>query len=155
MVRRILWLLWGLFASGLLVFSDLWILLVSLCSKYMAEVTPVRSSLWTEVFLSARESWGWDLPCLFVFPVEEMGTSKRHRFRITQLFVYFSGIFFYLYSNKNWTQGLPTRSMSLIWPELRRKTNKKSHFDFSRLSLVNLLRMGGLIAGSHGRVSFS
>lgn len=116
MVRRILWLLCGLFAFWPLVFSALWTLLVSLCSKYMAgSEPPVRSHLWTGVFLSARESWGWDLPCQLVFPGEGMRTSQRHRFRITQLFVYFSGIFIQLHSNENWKQRYPTRSMSPIW----------------------------------------
>lgn len=36
-----------------------------------------------------------------------------------------------------------------------KQTNKKTHFDFSLLSLLNLLHMGGLIAGSHDRMPFS
>lgn len=36
-----------------------------------------------------------------------------------------------------------------------KQTNKKTHFDFSLLSLLDLLHMGGLIAGSHGRMPFS
>lgn len=78
MLRRILWLLRGLFASWPPVLSSLWTLLVSICSEYEGGVTPGRSRLWLGLLLPSGRSLGLRF-ALFVFPDEKQwrGTDSN------------------------------------------------------------------------------